>query len=202
MSLKSFLEKIWAGIKTLFDKVPTNIKNAIHIGVVVTENIKTFVDSPVVDVLTALIPGDIDDKIKDLLRARLPVILTELKLADSCAALSDPNEVTACAIKVLQGITGDTQSAFFHNLSILIAQVAADDELSWSDGGILARMVLSASNINQRHNYSALFAFAPVATISNCSLNIVSTPVTQRCLPFKFCSKRYTPLPFMATVNF
>jgi hypothetical protein len=134
MSLGSFLSKIWASIKSLFDGMPSNLKTAIHIGAVVTQNIKKFVDSPVVDVLTALIPGDIDDKIKDLLRARLPVILTELKLADSCAALSDPNEVTACAIKVLQGITGDTQSAFFHNLSILVAQVAADGELSWSDG--------------------------------------------------------------------
>jgi hypothetical protein len=134
MSLKSFLEKIWAGIKTLFDKVPTNIKNAIHIGVVVTENIKTFVDSPVADVLTMLIPGNIDDKLKDLLRAKLPYLLSELKLADDCAGLTDPAEITACAIKVLQDLNGNVQSAFLHNLSILIAQVAADDELSWSDG--------------------------------------------------------------------
>jgi hypothetical protein len=53
----------------------------------VTENIKNFTDSPVADVLTVLIPGDIDDKIKDWLRAKLPVILTELKLVDRCSAL-------------------------------------------------------------------------------------------------------------------
>jgi len=35
---------------------------------------------------------------------------------------------------VLQGLDGDIQSAFLHNLSILVAQVAADGQLTWSDG--------------------------------------------------------------------
>ena len=95
---------------------------------------KKFADSPASDVLTAIIPGDIDDKIKEVLRAKLPVILTELKLADTCAGLTNPADITSCAIKVLQGIEGDTQSAFLHNLSILVAGVAADGKLSWSDG--------------------------------------------------------------------
>ncbi|MGZ3819718.1 MAG: hypothetical protein ACXVB6_03940 [Mucilaginibacter sp.] len=134
MSLQSFLSKIWNQIKTLFDGIPAELKTAIHIGVVVTENIKNFTDSPAADILTAIIPGDIDDEIKNWLRAKLPAILTELKLADSCAALTDPAAITACAIKVLQGLDGDIRSAFLHDLSILIANVAADGKLSWSDG--------------------------------------------------------------------
>ncbi|HJP62033.1 MAG TPA: hypothetical protein VJ844_01240 [Mucilaginibacter sp.] len=134
MSLKSFLSKIWGEIKKLFDGIPAELKTAIHIGVEVTQNIKKFADSPATDVLTAIIPGDIDDKIKEVLRAKLPVILTELKLADTCAGLTNPADITSCAIKVLQGIEGDTQSAFLHNLSILVAGVAADGKLSWSDG--------------------------------------------------------------------
>ena len=134
MSLQTFLARIWQQIKSLFEGIPAELKTAVHIGVLVTENIKTFVDSPVADVLTVLIPGDIDDKIKDLLRAKLPAILTELKLADSCSALTDPNEITVCAIKVLQSLDGDLKSAFLHNLSILIAETAADGKLSWSDG--------------------------------------------------------------------
>jgi hypothetical protein len=134
MSLQSFLTKIWGQVKALFDGIPSELKIAIHIGVLITENVKNFVDSPAADVLTAIIPGDIDDKIKDWLRAKLPTILTELKLADSCSGLTDPNAITACAIKVLQGLDGDIKSAFLHNLSILIAQVAADGKLTWSDG--------------------------------------------------------------------
>src|SRR6201992_51455 len=134
MSLQSFLSKIWNQIKALFEGIPAELKTAIHIGVIITENIKTFVDSPAADILTALIPGNIDDQVKNWLRAKLPAILTELKLADSCGSLTDPNDITACAVKVLQGLDSDIQSAFLHSLSILIAQVAADGKLSWSDG--------------------------------------------------------------------
>lgn len=134
MSLGSFLKKLWQQIKDLFEAIPDDLKSAIHIGVIVTEAIKTFVDSPAADILTAIIPGDIDDKIKDLLRAKLPEILTELKLADSCGKLTDPSQITACAVKTLQQLDGDIKSAFLHNISILVAQVAADGKLSWSDG--------------------------------------------------------------------
>ena len=134
MSLQSFLTKIWSEIKSLFEGIPSELKTAIHIGVQVTQNIKTFVDSPAADVLTAIIPGDIDDEIKNWLRAKLPAILTELKLADSCSGLTDPAAITECAVKVLQGLDGDIQSAFLHNLSILVAEVAADGKLTWSDG--------------------------------------------------------------------
>ncbi|HWD89926.1 MAG TPA: hypothetical protein VG367_17460 [Mucilaginibacter sp.] len=134
MSLQSFLSKIWGEIKALFDGIPSELKTAIHIGVLVTENIKNFVDSPTADVLTAIIPGDIDDEIKNWLRAKLPEILTELKLADSCSQLTDPSAITACAVKVLQSLDADVQSPFFHSLSVLVAEVAADGKLTWSDG--------------------------------------------------------------------
>lgn len=134
MSIKSFLSKIWASIKSLFKDMPDKLKTAVHIGVLVTENIKTFTESPAADILTALIPGNVDDGIKMLLRAQLPAILTELKLADECAGLTDPEEITACAVKVLQNMDSNIQSAFLHNLSILVAQVAADGKLTWSDG--------------------------------------------------------------------
>jgi len=134
MSLKSFLSKIWTEVENLFNNIPAELKLAIHIAVIITENIKSFVDSPAADILTAIIPGDLDDDLKNLLRAKLPAILTELKLADNCAGLTDPSQITSCAVTVLQGLDGDIKSAFLHNLSILIAQVAAAGKLTWSDG--------------------------------------------------------------------
>jgi hypothetical protein len=134
MSLSSFLAKIWAEIKSLFEGIPAELKTAIHIGVLVTENIKNFVDSPAADILTAIIPGDIDDEVKSWLRAKLPTILTELKLADSCGSLTDPAAITECAVKILQGLDSDVKNAFLHNLSIMVAEVASDGKLTWSDG--------------------------------------------------------------------
>ena len=40
MSLTSLLTKIWDEIKSLFEGIPAELKTAIHIGVIVTENIK------------------------------------------------------------------------------------------------------------------------------------------------------------------
>jgi hypothetical protein len=134
MSLKTFLTKIWDGIESLFDGFPAEMKTAIHIGVVVTENIKNFVDSPAADIFTAVIPGNIDDEIKDWLRTKLPEVLTELKLADSCAGITDPQQITECAVKVLQGLSGDIQSSFLHSLSIFVAQIASNGTLTWADG--------------------------------------------------------------------
>ncbi|MGY4539620.1 hypothetical protein ACVW0P_004056 [Mucilaginibacter sp. UYNi724] len=134
MSIKSFFSKIWGTIQSLFNKFPSEIRSAVHIAVTVTENVKRFVDSPVSDILTTLIPGDIDDKIKQSLRSALPVILTNLKLADKCGELTDSEEIIKCAVKTLQGLDSNVKSAYLHNLSVMIARVAADGELTWSDG--------------------------------------------------------------------
>jgi hypothetical protein len=137
MSFK-FLKKIWEGIKKAFEKLAPELKSAIHIGVTVVDNIKNFVDSPGADILTALIPGDLDDKIKIRLRATLPKILIEMKLADRCADQTDPAKIVLCAVETLQKIGGDwisddAKKNFYDSLAVLIAQVAADGKLSWDD---------------------------------------------------------------------
>jgi hypothetical protein len=134
MSLQTFLSKIWNEIKKLFTGIPADLKTAIHIGVMVTENIKNFIDSPAADILTVIIPGDIDDRIKEILRGKLPLILSELKLADSCNGITDPAQLITCAVKVIQGLDGDIKSSFLHTISILVAEAATDGKLSWSDG--------------------------------------------------------------------
>lgn len=65
MSLKTFLQKILDHIKDLFTNIPSETAMALKIGITITENIKTFINSQTADVLTAIIPGDIDDKIKE-----------------------------------------------------------------------------------------------------------------------------------------
>src|ERR1700747_3543675 len=134
MSLSFFLATIRAEIKSIFEGIPAKLKTAIHIGAVVTDNIKNIVDSPAAGVLTAIIPGYIDDEVKNWLRAKRPAIVTELKLADNCGALTDPSAITVCAVKVLQGPDSDVKNSFLHHRSSLVAQVASDGELSWGDG--------------------------------------------------------------------
>ncbi len=134
MSIKTFLKRLWLGIKQFFEKLPRPMKAAIRIGVVVTEQIKNFTESGIADIITAIIPGEVDDRIKDLLRKEIPRILVNLKLAENCSTSGDPNQVVRCAIATLQNIGKDFEKPFLHALAIMIAQVAADGKLSWSDG--------------------------------------------------------------------
>jgi hypothetical protein len=107
--------------------------------VTVTEAIKNFdTKNPIAaDILTSIIPGELDDTIKNKIRAELPKIVTELKLVDATLSLKDPNEIMLAAVKVIQQLDGDYSNAFLHNLSILVAQVAADGKLSWGDAILL-----------------------------------------------------------------
>lgn len=139
MSLKTFIHKIWEGVKHLFDGLLPEFKVAIHIGVVIVDKMKTFVLSPDADILTAIIPGTLDDKIVAKLREFLPKILAAMKLADSCGGLTDPLAITQCAIKTLQEIGDDfindaARKNFYDSLAVMIAQVVSDGKLSWDDG--------------------------------------------------------------------
>ena len=134
MSIKSFISKLWNNIRSIFNAFPKELQAAVSVGVVITENIKRFVDSPLADVLTNIIPGNLDDRIKQALRNGLPAILNNLKLTKNCEDLNNPQELTACAIKVLQNMDAGIKSIYLHNVSVLIAQLAADGKLSWSDG--------------------------------------------------------------------
>jgi len=125
------------GVTALFDKLPTELQFAAQIAVTITQNIKNFVESPAADVLTTLIPGNLDDKIKSWLSTQLPNILTSLRLVEVIADSKDPNEAVASAIKLVQAMESDIQSAFLHDLGVLIAQEIAkaqNNTLNWSDG--------------------------------------------------------------------
>lgn len=134
MSLQTFLSKLWVGIKSLFASLPAEIKTAIHIGVLVTENLKAFVDSPLADVLTAIIPGQVDDVVKTLLRAELPGLLIKLRLVDASWQTADPALIFSKAAAAFKELDPSVQPGILHNLSILIAQMLSDGKLTWSDG--------------------------------------------------------------------
>ncbi|HVW97497.1 MAG TPA: hypothetical protein VHA56_16105 [Mucilaginibacter sp.] len=134
MSILSFLKRIWLSLTSLWSDLPADVKIAVAIGVRITENLKNLIDSPVVDIITLLIPGDIDDKIKQWLRGHLPEILSDLRLIESAAGLTDPDEIVAAAMKTLAAMDKGIAGAFYHNIAVMVAQVAADGKLSWSDG--------------------------------------------------------------------
>lgn len=88
----------------LFKKIPHSLKEKIIIGIVIVENIKKFIESPAADFLTAIIPGDLDDKIKDKLRFILPVIWERYNLANQTKLKAEASHIIATNIN--KEITG------------------------------------------------------------------------------------------------
>lgn len=134
MSLKSFLHKIGQFFSNLFKSLTGIAKKAVAIGVEVTNAIKEFdaLHPEAANLLTALIPGHVDDDIKNKIRAELPLIMVKLKLVDSALDKTDV-EILLAGIQAIQDLTGSQRSVFLNSLSVLIAEVAADGEVDLDD---------------------------------------------------------------------
>lgn len=133
MTINSFIKKLWNSIKAMFIKFPGDLQNAVNTAVTITENLKKVIESPVIDILTAIIPGNLDDNLKIALRAAIPKILTNLKLSQTKDE-DNNDQVVQNAVAAISKIDGSLKSAYFHNISVLIAQIIADGKLTWSDG--------------------------------------------------------------------
>lgn len=134
MSLKSFLHKIGQFFSNLFKSLTKVAKKAVEVGVDVTNAIKQFdTEHPeAANLLTSLIPGTLDDAIKDKIRGALPEIMVKLRLADATLD-GKADEILIAGIKAVQSLTGSERSTFLNSLSVLIAEVAADGEVDLDD---------------------------------------------------------------------
>lgn len=133
MSLKNFLHHLWQSIKNLFDHVEAEVKKDVVVAISVVQQLKAVVDSPVADVVTALIPGDLDDQIKLRLRELLPKLILELSLVQSVVNIEDQNAQLQAILEKLKLSGDDTKNAFYHSLASLILQKLSDGKLSWTD---------------------------------------------------------------------
>lgn len=79
-------------------KVPEDIREKVSIAVHIVNNIKKFVDSPVADFITSIIPGEIDDKIKVYLRTVLPIILEKYKVVSGDDLTAEDSHLIATNI--------------------------------------------------------------------------------------------------------
>lgn len=138
MSLKNFLHNLWQSIKHLFDKVEEEVKQEVVVAITVVQQVKAIIDSPVADVVTALIPGEVDDEIKAKLREWLPKILLELNLVQSIAHIENINDQLNAILAQLKLASDDAKNAFYHSLASLILQKISDGKLSWSDAVAIA----------------------------------------------------------------
>ncbi len=133
--MNKLIKKIVEFVKRLFGNINPYLQEAVSVGAEVAEKVKNFdTTNPYIgDIITALIPGTVDDLVKVKLREYLPKIAVQLRLVEATQGLTDPDQIMMAAVKVIQQMDKDYKSAFLHNFSIMVAKVAADGKLDWSD---------------------------------------------------------------------
>ncbi len=95
----NFLIKLWK-------KVPTELKVELVKIVDIVERIKTFVDSPSLDMINAVIPGDADDETVKWLRDKLRDITIGLRLLDKPSTEYSASDLHNIATLLTMEVTG------------------------------------------------------------------------------------------------
>lgn len=103
--LTLFISNFPAFIDRLFKKIPAKLSKEVQLIINVVNVIKLYVDSELADVITAAIPSDVDDKIKEWLRKALPVILKELNMVkDGKVILSVESDIKGAQLRSIASV--------------------------------------------------------------------------------------------------
>lgn len=110
-------------------------KKAVSWAVEITNAVKEFdTEHPeAADIITKIIPGDIDDVIKERIRAALPDIMIKLRLIQATEGLTDPAEIVLAGAKVLQSFEGLVRNTAYNDFVIFLTDAAADGQIDWKD---------------------------------------------------------------------
>ena len=133
--------RILRAIGSIFNGLKSEVKKLVPVAVAVVQGIKSAMDTPVDDILLAIIktaiPGDADDilidKIKKVVETWVPKVLLELRMVESIANIEDQNEQLKAILAELKLSSNETQNIVYHGLCSLILEKLSDGELSWSE---------------------------------------------------------------------
>jgi bacterioferritin-associated ferredoxin len=86
----------------------------------ITTELKNILTSPAADIITAIIPGDIDNTVREGLITALSKITEALTIADNCKECTDINAKLQCFIQQLQQYDPQLQDAILQKLASLL----------------------------------------------------------------------------------
>lgn len=138
IKIGKWLSGIWKGISKIWHKANDEVKKLAPVAIAVVQNVKKFIDSPVADVITALIPGNVDDVLKEKLREKLPDIIIKMQLINAVAGMEDTNEQLRVILENLKLSADEAQNVFYHGLASLVLESLSDGKLSWSEATVIA----------------------------------------------------------------
>lgn len=110
-------------LRGLLTVIPAKVKIIVSESLQVTTAIKNILNNPVADVITAIIPGDWDDKLKATVLEAIEKVLPELMAVDACKHHTELLPMLECWIDQVRAMPKHLQNATLAKLAALLAAI-------------------------------------------------------------------------------
>lgn len=147
--MKEFIKKIKSVVVGLFSKLTKTAKAIIPVGIAVVNAMKKITDSPNTDVITALTPSKLDEKLVSVLRAIIPKVLSELEGWDLTLNNGDENEVLLKIISRINSYPKKKRNALHLIIAATINKELSNGNLSQSESILATQTVYDNPEIIQ-----------------------------------------------------
>lgn len=119
----AFCKGASAKIKNFIGNISKQVLQYTEISLRVTEAIKNFLSSPVADIITAIIPGDLDNVLKAQLESAIDYVIAFLITAKDCNAEGLPLEQKLiCIVEHVKNQPPAAQEALLSKMASLITR--------------------------------------------------------------------------------
>lgn len=142
--MKKFFSKIVSFLQTLFTNLDAWIHEHVQPSIELVQRFKEFIDSPAVDILTALIPGTADDKAAAWIRANLPKAINTLSITDAINKEKSFEKKLLLLAEYLKTLSPEMRNGVYLRLSSLIAKTSGGkDKVKGHSVDLLTQMQYS-----------------------------------------------------------
>lgn len=140
----AWVQRAGQNIKKLFNEIPRDIRDKVQIALQVTTRLKSALESPVADLVTALIPGDWDDRLKKEILQYLQESLILLSIVKDCAEKDNIGDMVSCWLEKLRDLPEDVRHALLIKLASLLVAKLHGNKLRESQYDLYTQLVFSA----------------------------------------------------------
>jgi hypothetical protein len=127
----SAINAVKVAVASFFDKSYAYSKKNSHVAVMVTENLKKAVESPLASFIVDIIPGNVDNQIHYKLQKVVGPIATQMALAHGFIQASETNSnAVAAIIESLKEYSKEGRVEFWRQFAANINQALSDGKLS------------------------------------------------------------------------
>lgn len=141
------MKKIFTWIKSLFKNIRVTAELYVKPSIQIVDALKNAVNSPVIPIVTALIPGTLDDYIINKLSKVLPKVIKALHIAE-CSSNQDPHQLMLCIIENVKKYEPIERAVTYHSFAALLSVYLSDGKITWSEAVHLTEYLYKGNDIS------------------------------------------------------